>query len=60
LVFGVGKGSKGGNECGFAFARSGSHVEHELAFFNMEWSTTSSQQQNFVLDGMDVTQVVFW
>ncbi len=57
--FGVGKGSKGGNESGVALARSGSHVEHELAFFNMEWLTTSSQQQIFVLDGMDVTQVVF-
>jgi len=34
-------------------------MEHELAFFNMEWLTTSSQQQIFVLDGMDVTQVVF-
>jgi len=42
LVFGVGRGSKGGNELGAAPTRSGSHVEHELAFFNMEWPTTSS------------------
>jgi len=43
LVFGVGKSSKGGNEFGVAPANSGSHVEHELAFFNMEWPTTSLQ-----------------
>jgi len=54
--FGVGKGSKGGNESGVALVKSGSHVEHELAFL----PTISSQQQNFVLDGMDVIQVVFW
>jgi hypothetical protein len=54
LVFGVGRGSKGGNESSAALAKSESHVEHELAFFNMEWPTTSSRQHNFVLDGMDV------
>jgi len=42
LVFGVNSGSKGGNELGAAPTRSRSHVKHELAFFNMEWSTTSS------------------
>jgi hypothetical protein len=45
LVFGVGRGSKGGNESAAAPARSGSHVEHEPAFFKMQWPTTSSQQQ---------------
>jgi len=34
-------GSKGGNEFGVAPTRSGNHVEHELAFFNKEWPTTS-------------------
>jgi hypothetical protein len=45
LVFGVGRGSKGGNESAAAPARSGSHVEHEPAFFKMQRPTTSSQQQ---------------
>ncbi len=41
LVFGVGKGSKGGNEFGVTLARNGNHLEHELAFFNTKWPTTS-------------------
>jgi hypothetical protein len=60
LVFGVGRGSKGGNESSAALAKSESHVEHELAFFNMKWPTTSLEQHNFVLNGMDVAKVVFW
>jgi hypothetical protein len=39
---GVGRGSKGGNEFGVALVKNGSHVEHELAFFNTEWPTISS------------------
>jgi hypothetical protein len=37
--FGVGRGSKGGNESAVAPLKNGSHVEHELAFFNTEWPT---------------------
>jgi hypothetical protein len=39
--FGVGRGSKGGNESGVALVKNGSHMEHELAFFNTEWPTIS-------------------
>jgi hypothetical protein len=39
---GVGRGLKGGNKSGAAPVKNGSHVEHELAFFNMEWPTTST------------------
>jgi hypothetical protein len=41
LGFGVGRGSKGGNEFGAAHVKNGSHVEHELAFFNTEWPTST-------------------
>jgi len=43
LVFGVGRGSMGGNESGATPARNGRHVEHELTFFNTKWPTISSQ-----------------
>ncbi len=43
MVFGVGKGSEGGNEFGATLAKNGSNVEYELTFFNTKWPTTSSQ-----------------
>jgi hypothetical protein len=40
--FGVGRGSKGGNESVATPIKNGSHVVHELTFFNTEWPTTST------------------
>jgi hypothetical protein len=35
--------SKGGNESANTHARSGSHVEHDPAFFKTQWPTIASQ-----------------